>query len=111
MQYADDKKALSVLTLTPDLEQRIIESRVETPGGISSALEPKLQKQWINSLSNAVKMVQDQGRSAIILCSEAARALVKASTVREIPHLVVVSVPEVVSDIRIESLGEIKLED
>ena len=111
LQYADDKKALSVLTLAPDLEQRIIESRVETPGGISSALDPKLQKQWINSLSNAVKMVQDQGHSAIILCSEAARALVKASTAREIPHLVVISVPEVVSDIRVESLGEIRLEE
>jgi flagellar biosynthesis protein FlhA len=45
------------------------------------------------------------------LCSEAARALVKGSSIREIPHLVVLSVPEVVPEITVESLGEIRIEE
>jgi flagellar biosynthesis protein FlhA len=47
----------------------------------------------------------------LILCSEAARSLVKGSTIREIPHLVVLSVPEIVPDVKIETLGEIRIEE
>ena len=109
LQYADDK-VLRVLTIDPDFEQKIIDSRVDTAGGAVAGLEPALQRAWINALTNAVKRVQDQGHYAIVLCSEAARPLVKASTEREIPSLVVLSVPEVVADIRVEALGEIRLE-
>ncbi len=111
LQHADENKILRVLTLSPDLEQKIIESRVEMEGKITAALEPKFQRQWINALTNSVKSVQEQGFSPIILCSEAARSLVKSSSSREIPHLVVISVPEVVPDITVEALGEIRIEE
>ena len=62
-------------------------------------------------ISNEVKKVQDAGNYPVIWCSEAARALVKSSTQREIPDVVVISVPEVVSEIQVEQLGKIKLED
>ena len=35
---------------------------------------------------------------------------VKGSTEREIPDLVVLSVPEIANDIRVEAIGEIKQE-
>jgi len=54
--------------------------------------------------------VQEQGFHEVVLCSEAARPLVKSSTAREIPHLAVISSLEVASDISVESLGEIRLE-
>ncbi|HOX19100.1 MAG TPA: FHIPEP family type III secretion protein, partial [Spirochaetales bacterium] len=61
-------------------------------------------------LARAVQAVQQQGRLPIVLCSEAARALVKSSTEREIPDLVVLSVPEIASDVNVEAIGEIRLE-
>jgi flagellar biosynthesis protein FlhA len=78
--------------------------------GVLSALEPTIQRQWIKALTQAVTAVQKQGYFPLILCSEAARALVKSSSEREIPDLVVLSVPEIVSDVRVEAIGEIKLE-
>ncbi len=110
LQYADAQKLLHVLTVEPSLEQKIIDSRVETPSGSMSALEPALQRQWIKALMLAVSAVQKQGYFPLILCSEAARALVKASTEREIPDLVVMSVPEIVSDVQVEAIGEIRIE-
>jgi flagellar biosynthesis protein FlhA len=110
LQYADADHALRVLTVEPGLEQRIIESRVDSPAGPIAALEPGLQRQWIKALSRAVPAVQQKGWFPVILCSEAARALIKSSTEREIPDLVVLSVPEIVTDVRIEAVGEIKLE-
>jgi flagellar biosynthesis protein FlhA len=110
LQYADHERNLRVLTVESSLEQKIIDSRVDTPGGVVSALEPSLHRQWIKALTKGVAAVQGKGWLPIVLCSEGARALVKASTERELPDLVVLSVPEIVADIRVEAVGEIRLE-
>ncbi|MBN1687234.1 MAG: flagellar biosynthesis protein FlhA [Spirochaetales bacterium] len=111
LQYADENKTLRVLTIQPEVEQKLINSRLETAGGVIAALEPGEQRHWIETLSNAVKEVQDRGEYPVILCSEAARPLVKSSSIREIPDLVVLSVPEIAQDMKIEALGEIRMEE
>ncbi len=110
LQYADSDRTLRVLTIEPPLEQKIIDSRVDSPLGALSALEPATQRQWIKALTRAVAAVQQKGWFPVILCSEAARARVKSSTEREIPDLVVLSVPEIAAEVRVEAVGEIRLE-
>lgn len=110
LQYIDDDRLIRIMTIEPGLEEKIIQSRVDTHAGPIAALEPPLQRQWIKALTMAVSAVQKQGIFPIILCSEAARALVKNSTEREIPDLVVLSVPEIISDVQVEAVGEIRLE-
>ncbi len=110
-QYADENRILRVLTIDPDVEKRIIDSRVETGKGLTAALEPALQRKWINSCHNFIKSVQEQGYLPIILCSEAARPLVKDSTKRELPQLAVMSVPEIVTEVTVESLGSISINE
>ena len=110
LQHADERKTLRVLTLAPELEQKIVDSRVDTASGPVIGLEPQLQRRFITSLSNAVHAAQEQGHLPVILCSEAARPVLKGGTIREIPHLVVLSVPEVVPEVRVESSGEIRIE-
>jgi flagellar biosynthesis protein FlhA len=110
LQYSDDKKVLHVLTIEPSLEKKIIDSRLETNRGIVSGLDPGMQRKWITALANSVKGAQEQGFHEVVLCSEAARPLVKSSTSREIPHLAVLSSLEVASDINVESLGEVRIE-
>jgi flagellar biosynthesis protein FlhA len=110
LQYADDNRVLRVLTLEPSLEQKIVESGVQTGSGVISALDPPVQRNWIGVLSRAVSAVREQGWLPVILCSEQARYLVKSSCNRELPDLTVLSVPEIVSDIVLEAVGEIRLE-
>ena len=110
LQYCDEKKVLRVLTIEPALEKKVIDSRLETNRGIVAGLDPALHRKWITAVSNAVKAVQEQNLHEVILCSEAARPLVRSSTAREIPHLAVISSLEVVPDVVVESLGEIRLE-
>jgi flagellar biosynthesis protein FlhA len=109
-QYADEDRRLHVLTIDRGLEEKIIDSRYETTSGIVSALDPPTQSAWITSLEKAVTAVKNQGLIPIILCSEAARYLVKNSTERDIPDLVVLSVPEIVQDVIVESAGVIRQE-
>jgi flagellar biosynthesis protein FlhA len=110
LQYTDDDRVLRVLTVEPSLEQEIIDSKVETPQGPVASLEPATHRAWINAVINAVHQIQQQGHLPVILCSEAARRLVKQSIERDLPDAAVLSVPEVVKDVTTEGLGEIVLE-
>ncbi|MDR0411297.1 MAG: flagellar biosynthesis protein FlhA [Treponema sp.] len=110
-KYADGNRVLHVLTLDPSLEQKIIDSKVETSSGVLSALEPSIYRTWIKTLLRVASTLVEQGYSPpIIVCSEEARYLVKLSTERDLSELVVLSVPEIASDITLESLGTIKLD-
>ncbi|GHT79808.1 flagellar biosynthesis protein FlhA [Spirochaetia bacterium] len=110
LQYADEDKVIRFMTLEQSLEQKIVESRVETSSGVMSALDPSIQRAWIKALSRSAAALREQGLVPIILCSEQARYLVKSSCERELPDLVVLSVPEIVSGVTPQSVGEIKLE-
>jgi flagellar biosynthesis protein FlhA len=109
LQYATDGKNLKVLTIDPVLEQSIIDSKMETRNGYIAALEPDFQRAWINSVANQIRMMQESGYNPVILSSEPARPLVKSSTQKAMPNLAILSVPEVVNDINIESVGVISL--
>ena len=110
-QYADDDHRLRVITIDPALEQKIIDSRYETPSGIVSAMDPPSHKAWIKAVSKVVAAVKEKGWMPVILCSEQARFLVKNSTDRELPDLAVLSVPEIVPDVKPEPVGMIRIED
>jgi len=110
-QYADEDHRLRVLTIDPSLEQKIIDSKYETPSGIVSALDPPSHKIWIKAVSKAVAAVKEKGWMPVILCSEQARFLVKNSTDRELPDLAVLSVPEIVPEIIPEAVGIIRNEE
>ncbi len=111
LQHADDERTIHVMTIDPTLERRLVESRVDTAGGAVPGLAPEAQRKWINALMNAVRHVQQVGHVPVVLCSEAARPLVKTSARRDIPDLSVLSVPEIVSNVRIEALAEIRIEE
>ncbi len=108
-QYSDENKTMHVLTVAQDFLVKLVESKVDTLNGPIAALDPMLQRSWIQSLSSSVAMSEGKGYMPIILCPEEARALVKSSTSREMPNLVVLSVPEIVNDIKLENLGEVKV--
>ncbi|MGI5172190.1 flagellar biosynthesis protein FlhA [Treponema sp. OMZ 840] len=109
LQYSDDNRVMHVLTIAPDFLQKLVSSRVDTVNGPIAALEPAEQHEWISALSTAVASAQGGGFMPVVLCPEEARILVKVSTERELPNLVVLSVPEIVNDIKLENLGEIKV--
>ncbi|OJF77641.1 MAG: flagellar biosynthesis protein FlhA [Treponema sp. CETP13] len=109
LQYVDDSKVLHVFTVQQSFLQQLIDSRIDTVNGPITAIEPSLQHAWITAVSNSIATAQGNGLMPVILCPEEARLLVKVSTQREMPSLVVLSVPEISNDIKLETLGEIKI--
>ncbi len=110
MQYTDDARRLRVATVEPRLEQEIVESRVETASGAIAALPPNRRQAWISSVAATLRAMQEQGHPAVILTSEAARNLVRHSVARDLPETAVLSIPEIATDIQVESIGEIRIE-
>lgn len=109
LQYADESRTIRVATIHPPLEQMIVDSRVETANGAVAALPPPVHRSWINAVAARVRDMQERGYTPVLLSSEAARALVRQSLNRDLPEVAVVSIPEISSDIAVESVGEIQI--
>jgi flagellar biosynthesis protein FlhA len=109
LQYCDENKVLHVLTIEPSFIQKIVNSRFESANGPGVALDPVDYRQWISSLSNYIAAVENRGYFPVIVCPAEARVLVKTSIEREMPKIVVLSVPEIDKEIKLESLGEVKV--
>ena len=60
------------------------------------------------SRTGAYELIK-KGYFPVIVCSEEARILVKRSTEREMPDLVVLSLQEIDKEIKYEVLGEVKV--
>lgn len=110
LQYADDSRTIRVATIEPDLEQQIVDSRVDTSSGPVSALPPAQHRKWVAATAGVVRKMQEQGVLPVLLCSEAARPLVKQSIARDLPETTVLSIPEIAPDISVESLGQISIQ-
>jgi flagellar biosynthesis protein FlhA len=111
LQYTGDSRELPVLTLDPSLEQKIIDSRVDSQGGYYAALDPDTHQKWRKALASGAGKAQLQDYYPVILCGrEEARPLVRSLVVRDNPSIAVLSLPEVSDDMKITSLGEITLQ-
>ena len=109
LQYVDDERVLRVSTIHPELEQTLVNARVDTGSGPIAALPPDQMRAWTDAAANQLRVVEQAGYVPILLTSEAARILVKQSLERELPQAVVLSVPEIARDIKVESMGEVKI--
>ena len=111
LQYADDQKVLHVLRLSQSLSEKILEHKGEIPGQKPFVgFDPVDGRKYIEVMSSSIAAVRDRNYLPIVLCVDEVRQLVKSSTEREIPGLVVISISEVMSagsDIKIETIGDI----
>lgn len=111
LQYADDQKVLHVLRLSQSLSEKLLEHKFEQPGQKPMVgFDPVDGRKYIDVMSSSIAAVRDRNYLPIVLCVDEVRQLVKSSTEREIPGLVVISISEVMSaggDIKIETIGDI----
>ncbi len=115
LQYADKdasgKSILHVITVDNGFLAELIQSRVDKVDGPITTLPVARQNAWIQSLASTMKVVQENGYLPIIFCPEEARLLVKKSTERNFPNLVVMSIQEISNDINVEIVGEVQVNE
>ena len=72
-------------------------------------MEAGAQRRWIEALSGTLARATRQGIRPAVLSSSEARGRVRATTRREIPHLVCLATSEVAPEVAVESVAEVRL--
>ena len=110
-QYADEKQILHVLTIEQPFLEKMLESKADTAQGPVAMLDPVSYRKWMAAVSSAIASARNKGYNyPVLLCPETVRFLVKNSIERELPGVIVLSTAEITSDVKLEVLGEIKVE-
>lgn len=109
LQHASDGSILRVLTVDPELEERIAATGQPTARGPVTVLPAAFVRAWINAVSTAVTAAHQRGRPPVLLCSEDARPLVRSSVAHALPRLAVLSRAEISPEVRVDELGQVTL--
>ena len=116
LQYADSDRILRGMNLSQEWAELLVEHQVIPSDGSKPfvALDPVDGRRWISMVSGAFAAMQQENYQPVIVCPGEVRLLVKSSTEREMPGLVVLSIDEVLAagnSISFEVLGQIEMND
>ncbi len=104
-RYRDEHHRLKVITLAPELEDRIAGSLESVPGGINIRMSPLAIEATCEAIRKEVVRLEQENRSAVLLVNPAIRSGLKRITARHLPRLVVLGYNEVTRDTVVESVG------
>ena len=107
--YVDENGALSVLTLSTQVEDVLRESLQQTDQGVVFNIEPNLAQKILESIQESVEKVSAQGYHPVIICSTAIRRHLRHLVERFMPHVMIISTNELSTKTSINSLGTIEL--
>ncbi|MDI6781062.1 MAG: flagellar biosynthesis protein FlhA [bacterium] len=104
-QYQSEDGFLSVITIDPQLEEKIAASIKTTSEGEQLVLEPDLLQKILTSIQEIVRSTAKQ--RPVILCTARIRRHVKIMLLRTLPTMGVISYNEIGSDAQVRSVGTV----
>ncbi|MCR5833056.1 MAG: flagellar biosynthesis protein FlhA [Selenomonadaceae bacterium] len=100
---------LPCVTLDPSLENRIVGAVQRTDHGSYVSLDPDSMRRMINSLSNEIDKLSNQGYPPVVLTSPAVRLYFRKLVERSIQGLTIVSHAEIDQSVEIQILGVVRI--
>ena len=104
-QYQSEDGFLSVITIDPQLEERIASSIKTGNEGEQLSLEPELLQKILTSIQEIVRSTAKQ--RPVILCSSRTRRHIKILLLRILPTMGVISYNEIASDAQVRAVGTV----
>ncbi|SDK45939.1 flagellar biosynthesis protein FlhA [Natronincola ferrireducens] len=98
-----------VITVTQDLEQRIMESLQQTENGTYISMDPDTTQRMIHNLSQQVQKVVSLGEQPIVVTAPIVRLYFKRLSEQLTSDLIVLSYNEVDPSIEIQSIGAVSI--
>ncbi|MBN2324212.1 MAG: flagellar biosynthesis protein FlhA [Spirochaetes bacterium] len=108
-QYTGPEKKIPVITISKEVEEEIRNAIVETERGKRFAMEPQKQRRLVNIIIEEAKKLKNRGMKPVFLTSPEIRAVFSNIVSSIIPNAAVLSSFEIVSDVRLEAVGNIML--
>jgi len=103
--YQDSDGKISVITLEHDVEKAISEAVRQTEVGSFLAIEPEVANNIMESVSSLIKNFSSINQQPVVLCSAQIRFYFKKLAERFFPDLVVLSYNDILSNLKIQSIG------
>ncbi len=109
--YTTPDGTLNMMTVDSDIEHIILRSLQQTTHGSFLAIEPDVSNKIITEIAGCLENFTSKNIQPIILCSTQVRLHLRKLIDRFIPNLVVLSYNDILSTVRIQSLGIVRLTD
>ena len=106
-KYFTPNETNEVITLTPSVEQEIMSSVKQTEQGAFLTLDPQRISAIMEQVQTQVAAMEEQGKTAIIVCSPIVRMYFKKMSEDYIKDLIVLSYNEVENNVSLNSVGQI----
>lgn len=100
---------LQVLTLDPAIEQTLATSVRAVDQSSTLVLEPKFAEQMLTRLAGQVEKMMKSNVMPVLLCAPELRRHLRKITERVMPHLSVLSMAEVPTNINLKAFGTVRL--
>ena len=110
-QYEDEDGNITVIMVSPDIEDSIVKSVQHTEYESFVTVDPDIIQNIVSSFQKFVKIFTDKGREPIVLCSPNTRIYLRKILEKFFPNITVLSYNEVTHDTNIKSLGMLVLKD
>ena len=110
-EYKDADGNITVIMVSPDIEDRISKSVQHTEYESFVAADPTLIQEVVDNLKKFIKIFTDKGLPPVILCSPNVRGYLSKMLEKFFPNIVVLSHNEIIRDVNIKSLGMLAAKD
>jgi flagellar biosynthesis protein FlhA len=107
-QYLDKEGNITVMIMSPDIEDKIYRSISHTEHESFVSPDPNLVKKIVTSLQKMVTAFTSSGLQPIILCSPKTRVHFRKILEKFFPNIVVLSHNEIAREVNIKSLGMVE---
>ncbi len=101
---------LRVVTLDAEVEKKIISSLTRNEQGVYLAMGPDLMQQIVGQLAEQIRKFNDLSQTPVILVSQVIRGYFSKMITQFYPNVYVLSFNEITSNVQIQALGNITLE-
>ena len=110
-QYKDANGGITVVMMSPDVEDTINNSIQHTEYESFVMPDPTLVQKIVGNLQKFVRTFTEKGVPPILLCSPNTRIHVRKILEKFFPQIVVLSHNEITQDVNIKSLGMLGVQD
>jgi flagellar biosynthesis protein FlhA len=110
-QYKDADGNVTVVMISPDIEDSINQSVQYTEYESFVTADPNLVQKIVGNLQKSIKVFTEKGLQPIVLCSPNTRIYMRKTLEKFFPQIVVLSHNEITHDVNIKSLGMLGLKD
>ncbi|GAB6167687.1 flagellar biosynthesis protein FlhA [Clostridium carnis] len=109
-QIIDENRSITVVTLSPQIEEIIAANTQKSMQGSFPAVDPDTTSKILESLRNTIEMVYFHNNQPVILVSPNVRSVFRKLIEMVFPHIMVISLNEIPNDVEIRTEGVVSLQ-